>query len=124
MLYHSIQPNTNIPFTANRAFYRNDGSKRIWLTYSSKHSAVFCSICLAFGTMCDKNTFTLGVNDWRHIYQCIEEHEKSKTHGNSVDGCFLKNSCGSVRLVQLLLYDQCNLRKKQVEEKRQVLTNH
>lgn len=120
MLYHPIQPDIGIPFTANRAFYRNDGSKRIWLTYSSKHSALFCSICLAFGTVCDKNTFTLGVNDWRHIYQRIEEHEKSKTHGYSVDAYFLQNSNGSVD--QLLVYDQCNLRKKQVEEKRQVLT--
>lgn len=120
MLYHPIQPDKDIPFTSNRAFYRNDGTKRIWLTYSTKHSALFCSICLAFGTVCDKNTFTLGVNDWRHIYQRIEEHEKSKTHGNSVDAYFLKNGSSSVD--QLLMYDQCNLRKKQVEEKRQVLT--
>ncbi|XP_050065551.1 zinc finger MYM-type protein 1-like [Aphis gossypii] len=120
MLYHPNQPDRDIPFTSNRAFYRYDGSKRIWLTYSSKHSALFCSICLAFGTLCDKNTFTVGVNDWRHIYQRIEEHEKSKTHGNSVDAYFLKNSSSSVD--QLLIYDHCNLRKKQVDEKRQVLT--
>ena len=109
MLYHSIQPDKDILFTANRAFYRNGGGKRIWLTYSSKYSALFCSICLTFGIMCDKNTFTLGVNDWRHIYQRIEEHEKSKTHGNSVDVYFLKNSSSSID--QLLIYDQCNLRK-------------
>jgi len=120
MLYLTIQPDIGIPFTVNRALYRNDGSKRIWLTYSSKHSALFCSICLAFGIVCDKNTFTLGVNDWRHIYQRIEEHKKRKTHGYSVDAYFLKNSSDSVD--QLLIYDQCNLRKKQVEEKRQVLT--
>lgn len=120
MLYHPIQPDRDIPFTAHKAFYRNDGSKRIWLTYSSKHSALFCSICLAFETVCDKNTFILGVNDWRLIYQRIEEREKSKTHGISVDAYFLKNSSGSVD--QLLIHDQCNLRKKQAEEKRQVLT--
>jgi len=68
----------------------------------------------------DKNILTVGVNDWRHIYQRIEEHEKSKTHGNSVDASFLKNSSNSVD--QLLIYDQCNFRKKQVDEKRQVLT--
>lgn len=120
MLYHPIQPDRDIHFTSNRAFYRYDGSKRIWLTYSSKHSGLFCSTCLAFGTVCDKNTFTICVNNWRYIYQRIEEHEKSKTYSNSVDAYFLKNSSSSVD--QLLIYDQFNLRKKQVDEKRQVLT--
>lgn len=85
MLYHPIQPDTEINFTAYRVLYRNDGSKRIWLIYNPKHSALFCSIRLGFGTVCNKNTFTLGVNDWHHIYQRIEAHEKCKTHGNSVD---------------------------------------
>jgi hypothetical protein len=32
MLYHPNQPDRDIPFISNRAFYRYDGSKRIWLT--------------------------------------------------------------------------------------------
>ncbi|XP_060878267.1 52 kDa repressor of the inhibitor of the protein kinase-like [Metopolophium dirhodum] len=70
-------PDRDIPFTSNRAFYRYDGSKRIWLTYSSKHSALICSICLAFGTVCDKNTFTVGVNDWRHITNVLKSMKKT-----------------------------------------------
>lgn len=51
---------------------------RIWLVYSKIKDCVFCFPCKIFKTF--SSAFIEGYNDWRHLSQAIERHEKSKGH--------------------------------------------
>lgn len=70
----------DVPFKINKAFKRNNNSPRLWLSYSSRKNALYCTVCLAFGGRNEENAFTEGMQDWRHVYQRIDEHETSKGH--------------------------------------------
>lgn len=109
--YHPHQPQTNIPFSAAKAYTRKDGGNRMWLTFRSENPAIFCSLCILYGKYTD-NKFIHGITDWKHLYNRIEEHESSKCHRNSVDAHILRKKCGSVDY--LLIYGQRDLRKSQI----------
>lgn len=117
--YHPHQPKNNIPFSADKAYLRKDGGHRMWVTYRPYNPAIFYSLCLLYCKMSDTNTFIKGVTDWKHLYNRIEEHERSNSHQNSVDAHLLKKNHSSVD--SLLTYGQRNLRKGQVINHRQIL---
>ncbi|XP_069468511.1 zinc finger MYM-type protein 1-like isoform X2 [Ambystoma mexicanum] len=83
--HHPIQPNTHKQINAQLAFWRKDGSKRSWLTYSKIQKALFCTVCLAFTECRESGPFIRGVKNWRHIYQRIIEHEASQGHRRCTD---------------------------------------
>jgi len=90
--YHPFQTVSNeekIPFKPRKVFFRDDGCNRKWLSYNNKNKKFFCSICLAFSSVDDKNTFLSGMFDFKHIYSRIDEHEKSKIHLNSTEAFLL-----------------------------------
>ncbi|VVC40397.1 Hypothetical protein CINCED_3A016329 [Cinara cedri] len=47
-LFHLHQPTNKIPFTADKAYKRKDGSYRKWLSYNTKDKALFCYTCIAY----------------------------------------------------------------------------
>ncbi|XP_069058860.1 uncharacterized protein [Pleurodeles waltl] len=83
--HHPVQPSENLPFNEQLAFWRKDGSRRDWLSYSFVHEALFCSFCLAFSTNRESGPFLTGMRSWKHVYQRIEEHEKSNHHQHCVE---------------------------------------
>jgi len=48
--FHPHQPEQNIPFNGQKAYFRKDGSPRMWVTFRSESPAIFCSLCLAYDT--------------------------------------------------------------------------
>lgn len=55
--YHPHQPQTNIPFSAAKAYTRKDGGNRIWVTFRSDNPAIFCSLCILYGKYTDNNGY-------------------------------------------------------------------
>lgn len=51
---------------------------RVWLVYSKLKDCVFCFPCKIFKTF--SSAFVEGYNDWRHLSQVTERHEKSQSH--------------------------------------------
>lgn len=90
--HHPIQPSENLPFNERLAFWRKDGTRRDWLSYSIIRKALFCSFCLAFSTSRESGPFISGMRSWKHVYQRIEEHEKSNHHQHCVES-FRMPSC-------------------------------
>lgn len=63
----------------------NEKIPREWLIYSESKNAVYCFNCKLFGSkvhspFSDCN----GFNDWKHLSQALERHEKSKEHIKNV----------------------------------------
>jgi hypothetical protein len=121
--FHPIQPSTsetNLPFTnAQRVFFRSDGINRNWVSYCQESKALFCTVCLAYGKTDDMNSFTEGMNSWKHVHQRIEEHENSKYHEKCVEAHIVSVS---ERDIDSILFSQQNkIRYQQVQEKRQVM---
>lgn len=121
--FHPIQPKaseTNLPFTnAHRVFCRSDGINRNWLSYGEESKALFCTVCLAYSKTGDVNSFTDGMNSWKHVHQRIEEHENSKFHEKCVEAHIM--SVKERDIYSLLFSQQKKIRDQQVKEKRQVL---
>lgn len=59
------------------------------------------------------------MNDWKHIYQRISEHENSKRHNNSVVSYF--NLSGSKNLDVLLFEKQESLRKNKIKNNVEII---
>lgn len=51
---------------------------RVWLVYSKSKNLVFCFPCKLFEGV--SNPFLTGYNDWQHLAQATDRHEKSKSH--------------------------------------------
>ena len=119
--FHPHQPKQNIPFNAERVYFRKDGNARMWLTFRRETPAIFCSLCLAYDTSAARHqSFVNGNSDWKHIYFRIEEHEKSRSHVNCVDAYILYKNSASVH--SLLTYGHHSLRKQQVQLRREILS--
>lgn len=87
--YHPIQISiTN--FNSEKLYKRKDKTCRKWVIYSKSQQLFFCSICLAFHRQLENN-FCKGVIDFKHVYQKLEEHEKSKTHSAAVESFIIQS---------------------------------
>uniref|UniRef100_H3A7Q6 DUF4371 domain-containing protein n=1 Tax=Latimeria chalumnae TaxID=7897 RepID=H3A7Q6_LATCH len=61
-----------------------------WLSVSilnPKVTSIFCNICIPFGDSTN-SAFVKGFQDFKHCYQAVEEHERSKTHNSAVNAYF------------------------------------
>ncbi|XP_025199879.1 uncharacterized protein LOC112597860 [Melanaphis sacchari] len=61
--YHPHQPQTNIPFSAAKAYTRKDGGNCMWVTFISENPAIFCILCILYAKYTDNNTFIHGITD-------------------------------------------------------------
>lgn len=103
--------NEDIPFNFQKAFFRNYGSERKWLSYNKNSRSLFCYLCLAFTS--ESNPFTKGLDIWSHTYIRIDEHEKSKVHNNCVTTYIHhSNELDIGSLCSLLFYETKNEIKK------------
>ncbi|EZA55153.1 Zinc finger MYM-type protein [Ooceraea biroi] len=63
----------------------NEKISREWLIYSESKNAVYCFNCKLFGSKAHLSFSDCnGFNDWKHLSQALERHEKSKEHINNV----------------------------------------
>lgn len=108
--YHPIQINiTN--FNSEKLYKRKDKTCRKWVTYSKSQQLFFCSICLAFYRQLENN-FCKGVIDFKHMYQKLEEHEKSKTHSAAVESFVIQSKNADIKT--LLCTKSVNLHKNKL----------
>jgi len=115
--YHPIQISiTN--FNSEKLYKRKDKTCRKWVTYSKSQKLFFCSICLAFHRQLENN-FCKGVIDFKHMYQKLEEHERSKTHSAAVESFIIQSKNADIKT--LLCTKNVNLHKKQILDRRAVL---
>lgn len=115
--YHPQQPFFEIPFKTSKAFYRKDKSQRYWLSYDIHSQSLFCSVCLSFSS--EDNVFTQGLSHWTHVYQRINEHEKSKNHTMSTDA-YLRFA-NNKSIDYLLFSEQKHKLKEEVKNNRRIL---
>jgi hypothetical protein len=101
--FHPHQPCADVPFNTQRAYFRLDANgqkvQRQWLTYASKERTVRCSICIAFGKSSD-SVFYCDVDDKKHFYTRIKEHEECKTHSVNVEAYMVYKSECMIRNVR------------------------
>lgn len=116
---HPIQPHddSTLPFVSRKAFYRKNQTIRTWCTYDTTNVKMFCSVCLAFSI--DKNPFTCGMYDRKHIYQRIFEHENNKVHNQCCEAYFIHSQKRDVGY--LLQENQKRQQREEVKKNRQVL---
>ena len=124
--FHPHQPETT-KFNATTVYLRHDGSgsrlQRLWLSYCEEKEALFCNLCIAYGTTTSSNQnpskFLTGFNSWKHTYQLIDEHESCQKHKPCVEAHIQFSSNKTV--VDLLTVSQTSLHNKQVMQRRQIL---
>lgn len=116
--FQTVSNEEKIPFKPKKVFFRDDGCNRKWLSYNNKNKKFFCSICLAFSSVDDKNTFLSGMFDFKHIYSRIDEHEKSKIHLNSTEAFLLYQKNRNIQ--SLLFKDQLSKRAEEISKRRAV----
>ncbi|XP_050500714.1 uncharacterized protein LOC114327646 [Diabrotica virgifera virgifera] len=112
----------DVPFNVEKAFTRNNKTKRKWLSYSEERKALFCTICLAYSVESNKDqssAFVRGMSDWKHVYQRINEHESSISHGKNCETYFMyiKNQT----IEKILFGNVVEMRNKKVASNRHVL---
>jgi len=100
-----------------KAFNRNDGVNRKWVSYTVKHKALFCCICICYGD--GTGPFSKGFTHCKHVYTRISEHENSKKHKMNVDAHIIKKNYGFID--SPVTYSHSSIMKKEVENRRQVL---
>ena len=123
--FHQHQPETT-KFNATNVYFPPDDSggrlQRLWLSYCEEKEAIFCNLCIAYGSTFSSNQnpskFPTGFNSWKHIYQRIDEHESSQKHKTSVETHMRFSSNKTV--VDLLTVSQTSLHSKQVMQRRQI----
>ena len=96
--------------------------QRLWLSYFEEKEALFCNLCIAYGTTTSSHQnpskFLTGFNSWKHIYQRIDEHESSQKHKACVEAHirFISNKT----VVDLLSFSQTLLHNKQVMSRKPI----
>ncbi|XP_056373990.1 follistatin-related protein 3 isoform X1 [Hyla sarda] len=118
LLFHPCQP-VVLSFKLKKLSRRRDGKKRHWLTYSHGHGAFFCMVCLAFSKKTDGSAFIDGCIDEKHLYQRIEEHERSNLHNNSSESCLMRSK--NMDISSHFPEKQTIARKEEVKRKRAIL---
>lgn len=93
--YHPIQINI-ANFNSEKLYKRKDKTCRKWVTYSKSQHLFFCLVCLAFHRQIENN-FCKGVIDFKHMYQKLEEHEKSKTHSAAVESFVIQSKNADIK---------------------------
>ena len=76
--YHPQQKPKNL--SLQRLFSCRDGTNRKWLTYCEENHTLYCTVCLAFAKPGETSPFISGMQDWKHISQRVQEHERSNMH--------------------------------------------
>jgi len=105
--------------TVQRVFKHKDGTDRKWLTYCEENHTLYCAVCLAFAKPIATNPFISGMQDWNHISQRVEEHERSNIHRGCAEAYCLRASKSDI--ASLLYGPQIVAHRDQVRKKRQVL---
>lgn len=116
--FHPCQPDFH-SFNLKKLYERRDGKKRHWLTYSHGHGVFFCMVCLAFSRKTDISAFIDGCFDEKHMYQRIEEHEKSNLHNNSSESFLMRSK--NMDISSHFFEKQTTARKEEVKRKRAIL---
>ena len=96
-----------------------NGTDRKWLTYCEENHTLYCAVCLAFAKPSENNPFVSGMQDWNHISQGVEEHERTIMHRMCAEAYFLRASKSDI--ASLLHGSQVVAHRDQVKKKRQVL---
>lgn len=109
----------NAPFKVQKAFERENQSRRQWLTYSFTKKALFCSVCLAFDERSLSSFNSTGMCEWRHVYQRISEHEKTSIHEKCCEAYFMFTKNRSVD--KLLFNEHIEKHSKKVINNRQII---
>lgn len=117
-MYHLKQTSKNA--FVKKVFHCEDSTNRSWLTYCEKRHTLFCSVCLAYAkTSDDGNPFIVGMRDWMHFHQRIEEHQLSLVHRNCAKGYFLRACKANIN--HLLFGQQMFAHREQVRKRGQML---
>ena len=105
--FHPKQQNFDSEVKLNyQNIYFRSNKPRHWLSYDENEKKLFCSFCLAFSKDTDQSTFISGynVNNAKHIYQRISEHESSALHSACSEAYVLKINAKDI--VSIILYAQ------------------
>ena len=124
--FHRHQSETT-KFNATNVYFRPDDFggrlQRLWLSYCEEKEALFCNLCITYGTTTSSNQnpskFLTSFNSWKHLYQRIDEHKNSHKHKACVEAHVRFSSNKTV--VDLLTVSQTSLHNKQVMQRRQIL---
>ena len=80
---------------------------------------LYCTVCLAFAKPGETNPFISGTQDWKHVSQRVEEHERSNMHRLCAEAYLLRASKADI--ASLLHGPQVAAHRDQVRKRRQVL---
>lgn len=83
--------------------------------YNNKNKKKFCSICLAFSSIDDKNIFLSDMFDFKHIYSRTNEHDKSKIHLNFTEAFLLYQKNRNIQ--SLLFKDQLSKKAEEISKR-------
>lgn len=118
-LFYPNQPKIGVSFAYKKTYFRIDGENRKWVSYRSIYKSLFYCICLCYGDGSRSRQFSKGFIDWKHVYTRINEHENSKTHRLNVDAHVMKKQFSLID--SSLTYGHSSIRKKEIENRRQIL---
>ena len=112
---HLIQPYAGVSFNPHRLYFRYDEGGKIerrWVTYSEEEEKIYCSICLAFGKETNQ-TFSFDVNDKKHLYTRVSEHEALTAHSDNTKSYLLFQGAQYLKIhfLQNSVYKTNNLDK-------------
>lgn len=67
-----------------RELQNGEVSNRQWIIYSETNGSIYCGPCRLLSKAGTSFCTDKGFNDWKNLKQCIEQHERSINHKNSV----------------------------------------
>ena len=123
--FHPKQPmHGNLPFKAKKVYFRTTPDERTiprkWVTYDEDNKKLYCSQCLMYAPPKYSNIkWISGYTNFENITKRLSEHAKSDCHQISTE-IYLSNKPGKP-IENCFAQQQTSLRKKQIEERREVL---